>query len=59
MVKLQVNKQQSVQFITFGADTYTITVYPNVDCVFVVALMAILNEINDEKDDNEKKRWYR
>ncbi|KAI7745089.1 hypothetical protein M8C21_017789 [Ambrosia artemisiifolia] len=50
----EINKKQTNQLMAFGVDNYTITVYPNVDYVFVVALTAILNEINDEKDDDEK-----
>ncbi|XP_076922195.1 protein LURP-one-related 10-like [Bidens hawaiensis] len=46
----ELNKKQNAQFMAFGVDTYAITVYPNVDYAFVVALMAILNEINDDKD---------
>ena len=49
------NKKQNVQTVAFGIDTYTITVYPNVDYAFVVALMAILNEINDDKCDDDEK----
>ncbi|KAI3759922.1 hypothetical protein L1987_50309 [Smallanthus sonchifolius] len=49
----EMNKKQTVPFIAFGADTCTITAYPNVDYVFIVALMAILNEINDDKEEDE------
>ncbi|KAK9072991.1 hypothetical protein SSX86_007313 [Deinandra increscens subsp. villosa] len=52
VVVAEINKKQNAQYIPFGVDGYTITAYPNVDYVFVVAVMAILNEINDEKDEN-------
>ncbi|KVH88252.1 protein LURP-one-related 15-like [Cynara cardunculus var. scolymus] len=51
----EMNKKQTVESIAFGIDTYTITVYPNVDHAFIVALMAILNEINDDKSDDDEK----
>ncbi|MFS7976684.1 putative tubby-like protein [Helianthus anomalus] len=51
----EINKKQDAHFMAFGVDNYTITVYPSVDYVFVVALIAILNEINDDKDDDDEK----
>ncbi|KAI3677708.1 hypothetical protein L6452_36974 [Arctium lappa] len=50
----EMNKKQIVQGIAFGIGTYTITVYPNVDYAFVVALMAILNEINNGKYEDDE-----
>lgn len=31
-----------------GKDTFGVTVYPNVDYAFIVALVVILNEISDD-----------
>nr|XP_043638510.1 protein LURP-one-related 15-like [Erigeron canadensis] len=51
----EMSKKLNVQNIAFGVDTYTITVYPNVDYAFIVAIMAILNEICEEKSDDDEK----
>lgn len=43
-----------------GAETYIATVYPNVDCAFIVALMAILYEMHEEKCEAIKNHlWCR
>ncbi|KAI3507307.1 hypothetical protein L1887_22249 [Cichorium endivia] len=51
----EINKKKNVQSTMFGVDAYNVTVYPNVDYAFVVALTAILNEINDEKSNDDDK----
>lgn len=49
---LQMHKKHTVQSILIGKDQFMVTVYPNIDYAFVVALIVILDEINeDEKED--------
>ncbi|KAJ4977634.1 hypothetical protein NE237_008414 [Protea cynaroides] len=33
----------------FGEDSFTVTVYPNIDSAFIVALIVILNDIEEDK----------
>ncbi|CAI9301620.1 unnamed protein product [Lactuca saligna] len=49
----QMHKKHTVQSIALGKDTFSVTVYPNVDYAFIVALVVILHEINEEKNDTE------
>ncbi|KAI3732592.1 hypothetical protein L1987_63798 [Smallanthus sonchifolius] len=49
----QMHKKHTVQSIALGKDTFSVTVYPNVDYAFIVALVVILHEINEEKNDVE------
>ncbi|MCL7021519.1 hypothetical protein MKW94_005521 [Papaver nudicaule] len=45
----QMHKKETVQSIVLGKDTYSITIYPNVDYAFIVALCVVLNEINMDR----------
>ncbi|KHN29540.1 Protein LURP-one-related 15 [Glycine soja] len=48
----QMHKKHTVQSILIGKDHFMVTVYPNIDYAFIVALIVILDEINDdEKED--------
>ncbi|KAE8668653.1 Protein LURP-one-related 15 [Hibiscus syriacus] len=47
----QMHKKHSVQSVLLGKDKFMVTVYPNVDYAFVVALIAILDGINKDDDD--------
>lgn len=47
----QMNKKHTVKSVVLGKETFSVTVYPNVDYAFIVALVVILDEINDDKDD--------
>ncbi|XP_071741435.1 protein LURP-one-related 10-like [Rutidosis leptorrhynchoides] len=49
----QMHKKHTVQSIALGKDTFAVTVYPNVDYAFIVALVVILNAINEEKNDGD------
>ncbi|KAI3849641.1 hypothetical protein MKW92_014118 [Papaver armeniacum] len=49
----QMRKKHTVQSIVLDKDTYQITVYPNVDYAFVVALCVVLNEINMDRKDED------
>ena len=48
---MQMHKKHNVQSVVLGKDTFAVTVYPNVDYAFIVALIVILDEINDDKKD--------
>ena len=47
--KMQMRKKHTFQSIALGKDRYDVTVYPNVDYAFIVALVVILHELNEEK----------
>lgn len=42
------HKKHTVQSILIGKDNFMVTVYPHVDYAFIVALIVILDEINDD-----------
>jgi len=44
------HKKHTIQSILIDKDHFTVTIYPNVDYVFIVTLIAILNEINEDED---------
>ncbi|KAI3474261.1 hypothetical protein Pfo_029049 [Paulownia fortunei] len=46
----QMHKKFSVQSILIGKDKFMVTVYPNIDYAFIVALIIILDEINSQND---------
>jgi len=41
--------KETVQSVAFGKDNLTVRVYPNIDHAFIVAVMLILDEINQDK----------
>ncbi|OVA12677.1 LURP1-like domain [Macleaya cordata] len=43
----QMHKKHTVESVMLGKDTFTVTVYPNIDYAFIVALIVILDAIND------------
>lgn len=47
------HKQHNLQSIVFDKDTFGVTVYPNVDYGFIVALVVILYEINEDRSGND------
>ncbi|WVZ05170.1 hypothetical protein V8G54_018516 [Vigna mungo] len=47
----QMHKKHTVQSILVGKDHFMVTVYPNIDYAFIVALIVILDEINDDAED--------
>ncbi|XP_059668107.1 protein LURP-one-related 15-like [Cornus florida] len=49
----QMHKKHSVQSVVLGKDTFAVTVYPNVDYAFIIALVVILEEINEDKKDED------
>jgi len=44
------HKKHTIMSILIDEDHFAITVYPNVDYAFIVALITILNEINKDDD---------
>ncbi|MBA0634178.1 hypothetical protein Godav_029484, partial [Gossypium davidsonii] len=44
----QMHKKHTVESILIGKDKFMVTVYPNIDYAFVVALIVILDGINKE-----------
>lgn len=42
------HKKQNIQSVLLGKDNFSITVYPNIDYAFIVALIVILDDINGE-----------
>ncbi|PON94383.1 LURP1-related protein domain containing protein [Trema orientale] len=49
----QMHKKHSVGSILLGKDTFSVTVYPHVDYAFIVGLVVILYEINEDRKDND------
>ncbi|KAK4478408.1 hypothetical protein RD792_013877 [Penstemon davidsonii] len=49
----QMKKKHTVQSVLLGKDTFGVTVYPNVDYAFIVALIVILEEINADKSNED------
>nr|GEX26465.1 protein LURP-one-related 15 [Tanacetum cinerariifolium] len=47
-VVAQMDQKHTVQNVALVKDTCIVTVYPNVDHAFIVALIVILHEINEE-----------
>ncbi|XP_057458267.1 protein LURP-one-related 15-like [Lotus japonicus] len=45
----QMHKKNTVQSVAIGKDSFMLTVYPNNDYGFIVALILILDEINQDK----------
>jgi len=50
LLLLQMHKKHTLQSILIDKDHFAVTVYPNVDYAFIVALIAILNEINEDDE---------
>lgn len=48
---MQMQKQHMFGGIVIGKDTWSVNVYPNVDSAFVVTLVVILHEINEDTAD--------
>ncbi|XP_061357879.1 protein LURP-one-related 10-like [Gastrolobium bilobum] len=46
----QMHKKHTVQSIVIGKDNFMVTVYPNIDYAFIVALIVILDEINGDDE---------
>lgn len=49
----QMHRKHSVSSVVFGKDKFAVTVYPQVDYAFIVALIVILEEINEDRKDED------
>ncbi|XP_062094832.1 protein LURP-one-related 15-like [Humulus lupulus] len=49
----QMHKKHSVESVLLGKDTFSVTVYPHVDYAFIVGLVVILYEINEDRKDDD------
>ncbi|KAF8731829.1 hypothetical protein HU200_015770 [Digitaria exilis] len=47
----QMHRQHNVTSTVLGTDHYDVTVFPNVDYVFISALVVILQELHTDKND--------
>ncbi|KAI3474262.1 hypothetical protein Pfo_029050 [Paulownia fortunei] len=47
----QMQKKHTFGSIVLGRDTFNVTVNPQVDYAFIVALVVILREINEDRED--------
>ncbi|XP_020596762.1 protein LURP-one-related 15-like [Phalaenopsis equestris] len=50
-VLARMHREYTVKNIVLGKDAFGVTIYPNVDYAFVVALIVILDEINEDRHD--------
>ncbi|KAM7262399.1 hypothetical protein ACFE04_000082 [Oxalis oulophora] len=46
----QMHKKTTIQSVIMGKDKFMLTVYPNIDYAFAVALIVVLDDINGEGD---------
>ena len=49
--KMQMQKQVTAGSFFLGKDKFMVTVYPNIDYAFIVALIVILDAINSSHSD--------
>lgn len=49
----QMHKKTTVGSVLLNKDRFTVTVYPNIDYAFIVALIVILDDINGDDDTSE------
>ncbi|KAL1804598.1 hypothetical protein ACET3Z_027666 [Daucus carota] len=49
----QMHRKHSVSSIVLGKDKFAVTVYPHVDYAFIVALVVILEEINEDRSSED------
>ncbi|KAH7514716.1 hypothetical protein FEM48_Zijuj11G0120100 [Ziziphus jujuba var. spinosa] len=49
----QMHKHHTAQSLLLGKDTFGVTVYPHVDYAFIVALVVILYEINEDRSGDD------
>ncbi|XP_073114542.1 protein LURP-one-related 15 [Elaeis guineensis] len=47
----QMRRQHKLKNTIFGQDMFGVTIYPNIDYAFIVALIVILDEINHDRND--------
>lgn len=49
----QMHRKHSVSSVVLGKDRFAVTVYPHVDYAFIVALVVLLEEINEDRKDED------
>ncbi|WCJ27952.1 hypothetical protein M5689_009666 [Euphorbia peplus] len=49
IIVAQMHKKHSISTILLDAEKFGVTVYPNVDYAFIVSLIVILDQINDDR----------
>lgn len=49
----QMHRKHTASSILLGKDNFGVTVYPNVDYAFIVALVVILEEINEDRSGED------
>ncbi|XP_008799835.2 protein LURP-one-related 15-like [Phoenix dactylifera] len=47
----QMRRQHTLKNAMLGKDMFGVTIYPNIDYAFIVALIVILDEVNDDRGD--------
>lgn len=50
---VQMHKKHTLQSVVLGKDTFSVTVYPNIDHAFITALVVILEEIDEDRDGDD------
>ncbi|KAI3912634.1 hypothetical protein MKW92_028859 [Papaver armeniacum] len=48
----QMKKKHTVDSVVLGKDTFNVTVYPNIDYAFVIALITVLDAVNDARAES-------
>ena len=46
---LQMNRKFTLSNVLLGKDTYSVSVFPHVDYVFIAALVVILDEVHRDR----------
>jgi uncharacterized protein YxjI len=47
MWKMQMHEKRTVKSVLTGKDNFMVTVYPNIDHAFIIALIVILDAIDE------------
>ncbi|XAR68743.1 hypothetical protein NMG60_11000098 [Bertholletia excelsa] len=49
----QMHRKHNLQSMVLGKESFGVTVYPNVDYAFIVALVVLLEEINEDRSGDD------
>ncbi|KAL5715125.1 hypothetical protein ACHQM5_016995 [Ranunculus cassubicifolius] len=49
VIVAKMHKDHNIKSHVLGADTFSLTIYPNVDYAFIVALIVVLYEVNQDR----------
>ncbi|KAG1338099.1 hypothetical protein COCNU_04G004050 [Cocos nucifera] len=47
----KMRRQHTLKNAMLGKDMFGVTIYPNIDYAFIIALIVILDEVNDDRRD--------